>query len=169
MKKRRWMEAAVATTLLGCGGGGTTALSSQGAYQALFWSYCLPVAEVMTSLAEDGDPTVASEPVDCPDGGTATYDPETGEVVLNNCSGAGATASGSITVSTLQVGQAAITSGSLEIIGDYEGAATINSGIMSWEVPVQDPSLYWELRIVLDGEQVCIWSGAEIGECPPAF
>lgn len=155
--------------LLGCGGGDTATLSSKGAYQELFWSYCLPMAEIMTTLAGLTSSTVASEPIDCPDGGFATYDSDTGEVVLTNCAGVGAVANGNFRLSTLESNQAIITSGQLDIAGDYEGSVTINSGVMNWQLPVRDETLYWELRIVLGGEEVCIWSGAELGDCPAPF
>lgn len=53
--------------------------------------------------------------------------------------------------------------------GDSAGMAVINSGTMSWELPVADATTYWELRLNLNGTEVCLWSGAETGPCPAPF
>jgi len=56
--------------------------------------------------------------------------------------------------------------GNVAVTGAYEGNVVIYSGFMAWSNPVADATTYWQLQINLDGEQVCIWSGAETGPCP---
>jgi hypothetical protein len=168
-------------TLMACGGGGgddgPRALTTPEAYQDFLWSYCLPFAEVLTDLANNESTSqAAGDPIACPGGGTAKYEADKGLATLTDCGGAGATVSGTIYLSNLQsgeagvsAGQAMITAGSLTIAGAYEGTATINSGSMSWELPVADATTYWELRLTLDGNEECLWSGAETGPCPTQF
>lgn len=153
--------------LVGCGGNSESGLGSQASYQNFFWEYCLPFAEVLTDLAENENTSrAAGDPIECPGGGTASYDAATGTATLTDCGGAGATANGTIVLSFLESQQATIISGDLTIAGAYEGTATINSGTMSWELPVADATTYWELRLELNGTEVCLWSGADSGPCP---
>lgn len=164
-------------TLLACGESGDGSprlLSTTEVNQDFLWSYCLPFSQVLTDLAENENTSqAAGEPVACPGGGTARYEADKGLATLTDCGGAGATVTGTINLSYLEsgeagvtAGQASITGGSLAIAGAYEGALIINSGSMSWELPVADATTYWELRLNLNGSEQCLWSGAETGPCP---
>jgi hypothetical protein len=160
----------VATASSGCASDdGDQQLSTPAAYQDLFFSYCLSLSEIFTALAEGASTSqVAGAAVACPEGGTATYDPDLGLALLNDCKGAGTVVNGSIN-GLIEAQRATITSGDLSMTGDFTGTAIINSGTMSWELPVADATTYWELRINLDGDEVCLWSGAETGPCPATF
>jgi len=162
--------ATLAASNVGCGGGeGEIKLSTQAAYQDLFFSYCLSLADIFTRLAADADTSQAvGAAIACPEGGTATYDPDIGQALLTDCKGAGTVVNGSIN-GTIESQRATILSGDLTMTGDFSGSAIINSGVMSWELPVADATTYWELRINLDGAEVCLWSNAENGPCPAPF
>ncbi len=163
--------ATIAVSIFGCGKtDDPRQLSSAASYQELFYSSCVDLAGIFTKLAEGSAAAqVAGAAVDCPEGGTATYDPDLGLALFNDCAGVGAIINGSI-YGMIETQQATITSGELVMTGDYTGTALINSGVMSWELPVADATTYWELRLNLDGAEVCIWSGAELlGPCPDQF
>lgn len=129
---------------------------------------------MLTDLAEDAETRQAvGAAVECPEGGTATYDDKLGQATLTNCAGVGVSVSGTLSLISLESGeqgvspgQASIASGALTIEGGFEGVAEINSGTMSWELPVADATTFWELRVLLNGTEQCIWSGAEQGPCP---
>jgi hypothetical protein len=162
---------ALLVALCACGGGddddGPRALDTQEVYQDFFWEYCLPLAEVLTALAEDaGVGAAPGNAIECPGGGTATYDPDTSVAALSDCGGAGSTVNGTVIVMFQSTTSATISGGTLSIDGAFAGTATIRQGLMGWSIPVEDATTYWELRITLDGADVCIWSGAETGPCP---
>jgi len=165
--KRSLVVAAMCSFLFGCSGNSESGLGTPASYQDFFWEYCLDLAKVMTDLADNENTSrAAGDPIDCPGGGTAQYNAANGVATLTECGGAGASVSGTLTLSLLLPQEVTILSGSLTVSGAYEGSATINSGFMSWELPVADPTTYWELRLNLDDSEVCLWSGADNGPCP---
>lgn len=109
--------------------------------------------------------------VQCPDGGSLTVDPNTGQATVTDCAVRGITFSAQLQlyVTGTPPFYSASFNGVLMVRGSFTGTVDVNYALISWTDPATDANTYWEVTVTVNDLVYIVTSGdsgnGDSGDC----
>jgi hypothetical protein len=134
-------------------------IRSEADVQRLFEAIMPDLLKAFTELADDQFGAKADEgpSVQCPGGGSIDVNLISGQTTLAECSGGGATISGTVVLSVQSIPPSsyeALFSGVLTVTGSFTGTIDVFDAMIQWSVPATEANTYWSVTVRIGEEYV---------------